>query len=88
MQKMLDVRELEPCEPLNQTLAATRELEDGDYLRVWHRQRPNPLFPMLEKLSLLWQCDKRAEMHYEVLIWKVGDAAAEAEVALYTLGRT
>ncbi len=84
MQKKLDVRELEPCEPLDQTLVAARQLQNGEYLRVWLRQKPNLLFPMLESLSLLWQCRERAESHFEVLIWRVDDESAEAEVALYT----
>lgn len=83
MQKKLDVRELEPCEPLEQTLSAIRELHDGEYLRVLHRRQPNLLFPMLEKSGFQWLCQQSASGHYEVLIWQSGDGEGEAEASLY-----
>ncbi len=83
MQKTLDVRELEPCEPLDQSLAAARELGAGDYLKVSHRRQPNLLFPMLEQLTMEWRCRECAPDHFEVLVWRAGDAIAGAEAALY-----
>ena len=48
----LDVSELEPCEPLERTLAALAGLGSGDYLRVLHRREPRLLFPLLERQGL------------------------------------
>jgi len=87
MQKMLDVRELEPCEPLDQSLAAARALGAGDYLKISHRRQPNLLFPMLEQLALEWQCHECAPDHFEVLVWRTGDKTAEAEAVLYASER-
>ena len=47
MEHLLDVSTLEPCEPLELTLSATRDLSTGDYLKVVHRREPHPLFPLL-----------------------------------------
>lgn len=52
MEHRLDVSELEPCEPLERTLAAITLLETGDYLRVLHRREPHLLYPLLEKAGL------------------------------------
>ncbi|WP_172838775.1 DUF2249 domain-containing protein [Solemya velesiana gill symbiont] len=38
MERLLDVSELEPCEPMEQTLQAVDTLEQGEYLRVIHRR--------------------------------------------------
>jgi len=83
MQKTLDVRDLEPCEPLDQTLAAVRALNTGEYLRVLHRRQPNLLFPMLEQSGFQWSCIKCSEGHYEVLVWQKEDSESEAEASAY-----
>lgn len=49
MEYCLDVSNLEPCEPLERTLAAVARLEAGDYLRILHRREPHLLYPLLEK---------------------------------------
>ena len=83
MQITLDVSELEPCEPLEQTLAATQVLKPGEYLRILHRREPNLLFPILEKAGFQWQCFPGDESLYEVIIWRKGDEQAGNEAAQY-----
>ncbi|MDX1593971.1 MAG: DUF2249 domain-containing protein [Gammaproteobacteria bacterium] len=77
----LDVSGLEPCEPLERTLAAAEALGPGEYLRVLHRREPLPLFPLLEQLGCAWHCRPGTETAYEVLVWRRGDEVAEAATA-------
>ncbi len=77
-ERRLDVSDLEPCEPLERTLAAAGELGPGEYLRVLHRREPLPLFPMLEKLGCAWRCRPGTVTPYEVLVWRADDPVAAA----------
>ena len=81
--RCLDVSGLEPCEPLERTLAAAADLAPGELLRVLHRREPLPLFPLLEKIGCAWHCRPGTTTAYEVLVWRADDrvaAAAAAEV--------
>ncbi len=75
-ERLLDVSELEPCEPLEQTLAALPTLAPGDYLRVLHRREPYPLFPMLEQQGFGWFMRPGAATAVEVIIWRETDPQA------------
>jgi uncharacterized protein (DUF2249 family) len=81
MEQTLDVSMLEPCEPLNRTLAAIMELSEGDYLRVIHRREPHLLYPLLEKqgFSRLTVAG-HSEAAFDIYIWRQQDTAAEAAV--------
>ena len=76
MEKYLDVSMLEPCEPLERTLAAIAELDEGDYLKVRHRREPHLLYPMLEQNGFAWRCVETAPDQYHILIWRAQDSAA------------
>ncbi|MEJ1354788.1 MAG: DUF2249 domain-containing protein [Candidatus Sedimenticola sp. (ex Thyasira tokunagai)] len=80
MEINLDVSMLEPCEPLERTLEAIRNLAPGDYLRVIHRREPKMLFPLLQKAGFDWHCLEREQDLYNIYIWRRGDDAAEAEM--------
>jgi uncharacterized protein (DUF2249 family) len=77
MEHTLDVSKLEPCEPLERTLAAIQELGEGDYLRVVHRREPHLLYPMLEKSGFAWRTRPGGPSQFEIFIWRQGDAEAE-----------
>jgi len=81
MERLLDVSELEPCEPLQRTLAALQTLAQGDYLRVVHRREPHPLYPLLEKSGFRWHTRKGGKAGFEILIWRQDDSDARAQVA-------
>ncbi len=78
-ERVLDVSDLEPCEPLERALEAVRTLQPGEYLRLVHRQEPLLLYPMLEKLGMAWRARHAASV--EILIHRRDDAIAGAAVA-------
>jgi uncharacterized protein (DUF2249 family) len=82
MEHTLDVSMLEPCEPLERTLAAIQELEGGDYLRVIHRREPQLLYPLLEKSGYAWCIRPGGASRFEIFIWRENDGAAEEAVSL------
>lgn len=77
MEYRLDVSELEPCEPLERTLAAIRLLRKGDYLRVLHRREPHPLYQLLAQGGFSWRTQSGHTSRFEILIWRNGDSSAE-----------
>ena len=68
----LDVSRLEPCEPLERTLEALRQLPSGSWLRVFHRREPHLLYPMLEQLGFSWRLLPGKATTFELLIWRQG----------------
>ncbi len=81
MEHTLDVSMLEPCEPLDRTLAAITELSAGDYLRVIHRREPHLLYPLLEKQGFFQRTVPGVgDSGFEIYIWRQKDSAAEAAV--------
>jgi len=70
------VSDLEPCEPLEQTLAAIRELPGGCYLRVLHRREPHMLYSLLEKAGFSWQTRRCDDPGYQIFIWRRDDDVA------------
>ena len=77
MEHYLDVSMLEPCEPLDRTLAAIQKLGEGDYLKVLHRREPHLLYPMLEQTGFSWRSMPGETTEYEIYIWHREDAVAE-----------
>lgn len=78
MEYCLDVSNLEPCEPLERTLATVARLEAGDYLRILHRREPHLLYPLLEKGGFSWLTRTGEKTLFEILIWRRGDKSAES----------
>ncbi len=79
-ERLLDVSALEPCEPMERALEAVGQLEPGEYLRMIHRQEPHLLYPMLEKLGLVWYT--RDTDPVEILIFAKQDSVAAKAVAV------
>ena len=77
MEQLLDVSDLEPCEPLQQSLEAVRGLDAGDYLLLIHRREPHPLFEMLEQMGFRWHSRANGDSRYEIFIWRADDPVAE-----------
>jgi len=64
----LDVRALEPPEPLERVLDALADLPVGDRLRVRLRREPFPLYDLLRRMGYGWS-GTAAAGSFEVLIW-------------------
>lgn len=68
MDRDLDVRGLEPPEPLERVLDALADLPAGDRLRVRVRREPFPLYDLLRRMGYAWSGTPTAGA-FEVLIW-------------------
>ncbi|MFA7241259.1 MAG: DUF2249 domain-containing protein [Sulfuricellaceae bacterium] len=76
---LLDVRGLEPPQPLEQALEASSRLAPGQRLRMIHHREPCLLYPLLEKRGFCRRTASVTDERFELLIWRKGDVAAEAE---------
>lgn len=79
LERILDVSELEPPEPLLRAVEMVQSLPHGDYLRFRHRMNPCHLYRVLEEGGLSWDLRQGEEVECELFIWNRGDGAAEAE---------
>ncbi len=77
---LLDVSELEPPEPLVQTLVAAKQLKPGQYLRMLHRRDPCMLYGNLDDNHFKYFQRKGLTSAVEVFIWSENDAEAAAAV--------
>ena len=77
---LLDVSDLEPPEPLVQTLEAAEQLTPGQYLRMLHRRDPCMLFGNLDERGFRYQQREGSSTAVEVFIWRQGDTEAESRV--------
>lgn len=75
---LLDVSHLEAPGPLQKTLEALEDLQEGQYLRLLHRRKPELLYPLLEKRGYAFHTSKGKQVAFEVLIWKKTDSHADA----------
>ncbi len=73
----LDVRELEPCEPLERALQSSAELTAGQYLHMLHRREPHLLYPILSERGFLWRTVADSECRFHIYIWRHGDESAQ-----------
>jgi uncharacterized protein (DUF2249 family) len=80
MQVDLDVRDLPPCEPMEQILDALKKLGEGDCLCVHHQREPFPLYPLLEKGGFAWRAETHAQGDVWLSIWRADDAIAAAAI--------
>lgn len=74
----LDVRGLEPCEPMDRILQRIEQLGAGERLRALISREPLPLFPLLQQRGCAWRVVRNEPGCCELLIWRAGDAVAEA----------
>lgn len=66
----LDVRDLEPPEPMQQALSALATLKPGERLRMLHHREPFPLYAMLRERGYTHRTTQLANDTYEILIWQ------------------
>lgn len=84
-ERVLNVSELEPPEPMEKILDATEILTPGQYLRVLHNREPFPLYSILEENGFKHRIQEGRETLFEIFIWRRGDSGAE-EVACAAMG--
>lgn len=76
-ERLLDVSDLEPPEPLERVLTALDELGDGEFLHMLHRRDPLLLYPELERRGFRYLTTFERDYECEVFIWRDGDTVAE-----------
>ena len=62
----LDVRDLEPCEPMVRILEAVEKLEANDRILALHRKEPFPLFAILKERGYNFSTEKKSEDLFEL----------------------
>jgi len=82
-EQYLDVSQLEPPEPMTVILDAIDILPSGQFLHVYHRMEPFPLYNVLQNMGMKWQtqCDDDGMFH--ITIWPETDATAEENALTY-----
>jgi len=65
---IVDVRGLEPPEPLERVLEALSELEHGRTLRMLISREPHPLYGILEINGFQYEAQASKLGHFEILI--------------------
>lgn len=68
----LDVRDLEPPEPLDKAIDALHNLQAGQYLVFIHRREPVPLYPMAEEMGFRHRMEQVDAM-FRVYFWRPMD---------------
>ena len=76
----LDVSDLEPPEPLVQTLEAAAQLKPGQYLRMLHRRDPCLLYGNLDDNHFKYIQRKGSTTAVELFIWAENDVEAAKAV--------
>jgi uncharacterized protein (DUF2249 family) len=71
----LDVRGMEPPEPLEKVLQAIEGFGPGDELTLVIDCRPQPLFRILERTGFAYREQAGASARYEITIWRRTPAA-------------
>ncbi|MCF8149818.1 MAG: DUF2249 domain-containing protein [Burkholderiaceae bacterium] len=69
-EKVIDGRELQPPEPMEQTLEALDTLPEGDELLLLLYCQPHPLFSILRNNGYAWTEEVRADGTREIRIRK------------------
>jgi uncharacterized protein (DUF2249 family) len=65
----LDVRGLEPPEPMERVLEALSAMQKGQRLRMLIDREPRPLYRILEQNGYEYRPHMRDDFQYEILIW-------------------
>lgn len=66
---LLDTRDLEPPEPLEQVLEALSRLEKGQRIRMLNRREPYPLYTILTREGVCHETRCIPSGDFEILIW-------------------
>lgn len=75
---VLDVRELEPPEPLRCVLAAAEQLTPGSRIRMLQRFEPFPLYGVLDQRGFCYRAEQPEINRFEIVIWRADDPASGA----------
>lgn len=68
--RVLDVRGLEPPEPLERVLEATESMVYGEVLRMMHHREPLILYDVLEERGFVHRSKQLGPEEWEVRIWR------------------
>jgi uncharacterized protein (DUF2249 family) len=68
-ERLLDVRDLEPPEPLERVLAELDTLGRDECIRMLHRRDPHMLYPILDREHFAHETTMTDEGLIQVLIW-------------------
>ena len=80
LKRILDVSQLEPCEPLEQILTTIPTLQVGEYLQVLHRMEPHLLYPILTREGYAWITQAGQTTPIVIYIWRRDDNQAQLAV--------
>ncbi|KGJ98511.1 DUF2249 domain-containing protein [Thalassotalea sp. ND16A] len=69
----LNVSELEPPEPMTKVLTALAQLQPWQYLKVFHRREPFPLYEKLAQAGWAYQCQRIKENQFNIYIYRQTD---------------
>lgn len=69
-ERLLDVRELEPPEPLELALAALDNLAGDECLYLLHRREPHLLYPILERNGFGHHTEMTPDYEFVIRIWR------------------
>lgn len=78
VERVLDVSDLEPPEPLVRTVAAAESLRPGQFLRMFHRRHPCLLGENLSERGFDCVIRPGERAAVEALIWRRDDPLAAA----------
>jgi uncharacterized protein (DUF2249 family) len=70
---ILDVRGMQPPEPLERVLSTIGDFQAGDTLRLVIDCEPRPLFRILKDNGYSWRVEPGIESNYEITIWARGE---------------
>lgn len=65
----LDIRDMEPPEPLERVLATIADFHPGDTLKILSDFEPRPLYPILERDGFRHRAEAGAEAACEITVW-------------------
>jgi len=68
--RVIDVRGLEPPQPLEMVLEEAARLEPGQRLHVIHFREPCLLYPLLAKRGFSHSVAATGEERFEFLVWR------------------
>ncbi len=66
----LDVSKLEPPQPMTEIITALAQLHDCQYLKVFHRREPFPLYAKLIDAGWCYHCECLAEHQFHIYIYR------------------
>lgn len=67
--EVLDVRGMQPPEPLERVLTVVGDFRPGDTLRLVIDCEPRPLFRILQQNGYAWRSEPGSASLYEITIW-------------------